>query len=178
VQTWTYDVDGRVLSSSDSDTDTTTLAYHAETNEDHQRGDLKSITTSLGKVTTFERYNRFGQVLQSTDENGVVTVNTYDLRQRLLTNTVGGETTTYTYDAAGQLTQVTEHDGTWIGFEYDDAHRQTAVKDDEGNRIDYVLDNAGNRTDEHAKDPAGLLKRNLARVMDALGRAQHGTGRE
>ncbi|KRB15929.1 hypothetical protein ASE08_26560 [Rhizobacter sp. Root16D2] len=37
VQTWTYDVDGRVLSSTDSDTDTTTLAYHAETNEDHQR---------------------------------------------------------------------------------------------------------------------------------------------
>jgi YD repeat-containing protein len=178
VQTWTYDVDGRVLTSSNADTDTTTFAYHAETNADHQRGDLKSITTSLGKVTTFDRYNRYGQVLQSTDPQGIVTLNTYDPRQRLLTNTVGGETTTYTYDAAGQLTQVTEHDGSWIGFEYDDAHRQTAVKDDEGNRIDYVLDNAGNRTDEHAKDPAGLLKRNLARVMDALGRAQHGTGRE
>ena len=178
VRTWTYDAYGRVLTANDTDTDTTTFAYHAETDDDHQLGDLKSITTSLGKVTTFDRYNRYGQVLQSTDPQGIVTVNTYDLRQRLLTNTVGGETTTYTYDAVGQLTLVTEFDGAWIGFEYDDAHRQTAVKDDEGNRIDYVLDNAGNQTEQHAKDPAGALKRNLARVMDALSRTQQSTGRE
>jgi YD repeat-containing protein len=178
VRTWTYGADGRLLAATDPDTGTTTFGYHTETDADHQRGDLKSITTSLGKVTTFDRYNRYGQVLQSTDVRGIVTVNTYDLRQRLLTNTVGGETTTYTYDAAGQLTLVTEYDGTWIGFEYDDAHRQTAVKDDEGNRIDYVLDNAGNQTDQRVKDPAGALKRNAARVMDALGRAQQSTGRE
>ncbi|KRB15195.1 hypothetical protein ASE08_27325, partial [Rhizobacter sp. Root16D2] len=99
------------------------MAYHAETNEDHQRGDLKSITTSLGKVTTFDRYNRYGQVLQSTDPQGIVTVNTYDLRQRLLTNTVGAETTTYAYDEAGQLKKVTFDNGSWVGFDYDGAHR-------------------------------------------------------
>jgi YD repeat-containing protein len=181
VRTWTYDADGRVLTTKGSRTDVndaSSLVYYADTNADHTKGDLRSITNARGQVTTFDRYNKYGQVLQSTDPSGVVTVNTYDLRQRLLTNTVGGETTTYTYDAAGQLTLVTEHDGTWIGFEYDDAHRQTAVKDDEGNRIDYVLDNAGNQTDQRVKDPAGALKRNADRVMDALGRAQQSAGRE
>jgi uncharacterized protein RhaS with RHS repeats len=91
---------------------------------------------------------------------------------------VGGETTTYTYDAAGQLKKVIFDNGTWVGFDYDDAHRQVAAYDNKANRIDYVLDNAGNQTEQHVKDPAGALKRGLARAMDALGRAQQSTGRE
>jgi YD repeat-containing protein len=178
VRTWTYDADGRMLTATDPDTDTTTFGYHTEANADHQRSDLKSITTSLGKVTTFDRYNRYGQVLQSTDPRGIVTVNTYDLRQRLLTNTVGGETTTYAYDEAGQLKKVSFDNGTWVGFDYDDAHRQVAAYDNKANRIDYVLDNAGNQTDQRVKDPVGALKRGLARAMDALGRAQQSTGKE
>jgi len=65
-----------------------------------------------------------------------------------------------------------------VGYEYDDAHRQKAVKDNLGNRIEYQLDNAGSRTGESVKDPVGSLKRNLARVMDVLGRIQQNTGRD
>ena len=36
-----------------------------------------------------------------------------------------------------------------VGFDYDPAHRQTAVYDNLGNRIEYTLDNAGNRTAEN-----------------------------
>jgi YD repeat-containing protein len=181
VRTWTYNQYGQVLTAKGSRTDandTTTTTYHLDTNEDHTVGDVKSITLPTGETTTFTKYNKYGQVLQSTDSNDFTTVNTYDARQRLLSSTVNGRATTYTRDAVGQLTQVTEHDGSWVGFEYDDAHRQTAVKDDEGHRIDYVLDDAGNRTDERVKDPSGALKRAVNRVMDALGRAQQGTGRE
>lgn len=178
VTTWTYNEDGQVLTVADADSGTTTYVYYTDTTATHTRGDLQSITTSLGKVTTFNEYNKLGQVLRSTDDNGVVTVNTYDLRQRLLSSTVGSDATSYTYDAAGQLKQVMLPNGAWVGFDYDDAHRQVAVYDHKSNRIDYVLDNAGNRTSEKAKDPAGTLKRTLARVMDALGRAQQGTGRE
>ncbi|KQW06072.1 hypothetical protein ASC98_26140, partial [Rhizobacter sp. Root1238] len=63
-------------------------------------------------------------MLQSTGPQGIVTVNTYDLRQRLLTNKIGGETTTYAYDEAGQLKKVTFDNGSWVGFDYDGAHRQ------------------------------------------------------
>jgi len=141
-------------------------------------GDLATMTDASGKTTTYDKYNKLGQLLQSTDPDGVVTLRTYDARQRLLTSTVGSETTTYTYDPVGQLTQVTQPDGRWIGYEYDDAHRQTAVKDSRGNRIEYQLDNAGKQIGQTVKDPTGSLKRSLARVMDALGRVQQGSGRE
>jgi YD repeat-containing protein len=91
---------------------------------------------------------------------------------------VGGQTTSYTYDPVGQLTRVTWPDASYVGYEYDDAHRQKAVFDNRGNRIDYTLDNLGNRTAEAVKDPGGTLRRTLARSIDALGRIQQTTGRE
>jgi len=78
----------------------------------------------------------------------------------------------------GQLTRVTQPDASYIGYEYDDAHRQKAVFDNRGNRIEYTLDNSGIRTAENVKDPAGTLRRTLSRAIDALGRVQQTIGRE
>ena len=173
ITTWTYNALGQVLKAQGPrPQDATSYAYHTETNDDHRAGDLSSITDAKGKVTHFDRYDQLGQLLQSTDPNGVVTVFTYDARQRLLSRTVGAETTSYTYDAIGQLTRVTQPDGTWVGFEYDDAHRRIAAQDSDGNRIDYALDNAGKRVGETVRDPAGILARNSAWLLDALGRVQ------
>jgi YD repeat-containing protein len=158
--------------------DLTTYTYHPATTADVTMADLATMTNAAGKVTNYSKYNRHGQLLQSSDPNGVVTVNTYDLRQRLLSSSVGGQTTGYTYDAAGQLTRMTRPDASWIGYEYDAAHRQKAVLDNKGNRIDYTLDNAGNKTGQTVKDPGGALRRTLARSIDALGRVQQTTGRE
>nr|WP_246867897.1 hypothetical protein [Rhizobacter sp. SG703] len=181
VSMWTYNAYGQVLTAKGPRTsvnDTTTYAYYTDTTADHTVGDLMTVTNAAGKVTTYNKYNKLGQLLQSTDPNGNVTINTYDARQHLLTSSVAGETTTYAYDPVGQLVQVTQADGSWVGYEYDDAHRQKAVKDNLGNRIEYQLDNAGNTTGESVKDPTGSLKRSLGRVMDALGRIQQNTGRE
>jgi hypothetical protein len=73
---------------------------------------------------------------------------------------------------------VTQPDASWIGYDYDDAHRQVAVYDQLGNRIDYTLDNMGNRTAEKVKDPQSALRRQLARSIDALGRVQQTTGQQ
>ena len=179
IRTWTYNERGQVLTAKGTrSSDTTTYTYHATTDANHTVGDLATMTDASGKTTTYDRYNKLGQLLQSTDADGVVTLRTYDARQRLLTSTMDTETTTYTYDRVGQLTQVTQPDGRWIGYEYDEAHRQTAVKDSRGNRIEYQLDNAGKQIGQTVKDPTGSLKRSLARVMDALGRVQQGSGRE
>jgi len=107
-----------------------------------------------------------------------VSASSFDLRGRLLSTTVGGQGASYSYDAAGQLLKVTAPDSSWIGYEYDVAHRRTAVKDNLGNRIEFVLDNAGNVTGQSAKDPSGALARSLSRTMDGLGRVQQTTGRE
>jgi YD repeat-containing protein len=181
VTTWTYNQWGQVLTEDGPRTDVsdvTTYAYHSDTTADHLPGDLASVTNAAGQVTLYTKYNRHGQLLESSDANGVLTVNTYDLRQRLLSTTVGGQTTSYTYDAAGQLKRVTLPDMSWVGYDYDDAQRQVAVYDNRGNRIEYVLDNAGNRIGENTKDASGALKRQLTRSIDALGRVQQTTGRE
>ena len=186
VRQWTYNQYGQVLTEKDPLNNTTTYAYYTNTAftgvdpnaVGHTLGDLQTVTNAVGKVTTYNQYDKHGQLLQSTDPNGVVTTNTYDLRQRLVSTSVGGQATGYTYDAVGHLTRVTAPDLSWIGYEYDAAYRQTAVLDNLGNRIEYTLDNAGNRTAQNVKDPGGALKRTLARSIDALGRVQQTTGRE
>lgn len=179
VRSWTYDQYGHVLTQVDPLGHTTTYAYYGTTSPgNYTMGDLASVTNALGQVTNFAQYNANGQVLTTTDPNGVATVNTYDLRQRLLSTTVGGQTTGYTYDSAGQLTRITRPDSSYVGYEYDAAHRLNAIVDNLGNRIEYTLDNAGNRTAEQVKDPSGTLRRSLARSIDALGRVQQTTGRE
>jgi YD repeat-containing protein len=102
---------------------------------------------------------------------------TYDLRQRLKTVQVGSRLSSYDYEPFGALKRLTRPDGSWIEYEYDDAQRQTAVRDHKGNRIDYMLDNAGNRTGESVKDPGGALRRTLTRTVDALNRIDSITGR-
>ena len=181
TQSWTYNQWGQVLSEDGPRTDVndvTTYTYYSDTTADHTMGDLQSVTNAAGKVSNYSKYNRHGQLLESTDPNGVLSVNTYDLRQRLLSSTVGGQTTSYSYDPAGQLKKVTLPDASWVGYDYDAAHRQIAVYDHKGNRTEYQLDNAGNRTGETTKDPNGALKRQLSRSIDALGRVQQTTGRE
>jgi len=83
-----------------------------------------------------------------------------------LSTSVAGQTTSYSYKPAGRLKKATPPALSWIGYDYDAAHRQVAVYDHLGNRTDYVLDNAG------------ALKRQLGRSIDALGRIQQATGRE
>lgn len=178
VQQWTYNPYGQVLTERDPLNNTTTYAYHPTTTIDVTQGDLATVTNAKNQLTSHTQYNKHGQVLRVVDANGVIALNTYDPRQRLLSTSVGGQTTGYTYDAAGQLTRITRPDASWIGYEYDDAQRQKAVLDNRGNRIDYTLDNAGNRTAEAVKDPGGTLRRTLARSIDALGRVQQTTGRE
>ncbi len=186
---WTYNQYGQVLTEDGPRTDVddvTTYTYHAATaftGVDPNAvgvtlGDLKTVTNAANKTTQYTKYNKHGQLLESIDPNGVVSSFTYDLRQRMLSATVGGQTTSYTYDPVGQLKKVTRPDTSWVGYDYDPAHRLIAAYDNLGNRVDYTLDNAGNKIAENLKDPAGALRKQLARSIDALGRVQQTTGRE
>lgn len=180
VRNWTYNAYGQVLTETDPLNTTTIYAYYGDTSftgtdpnaVGHTRGDLQSVTNAKDQVTRYTKYDRHGNVLESVDANGVTTTYTYDLRQRLLSASVDGQSTSYAYDAAGQLLKVTAPDGSWLGYEYDAAHRWTAVTDNVGNRIEYVLDNAGNRTSQSVKDPSGALVRQATWVIDSLGRLQ------
>jgi YD repeat-containing protein len=182
VWAYSYNALGQLLTEDGPRTDVsdiTTYSYHTTTTSDYTTGDLQSITNAVGRVTRFDKYNRHGQLLQSTDPNGVVTAYTYDLRQRLTSVTVGGQTTSYAYRPTGKLSRITRPGGiTFVNFEYDDAERLRALSDQAGNRIDYTLDAAGNRTAEAIKDSANVLRRQLSRTFDAIGMLRSITGRE
>ncbi|MFH1870120.1 MAG: hypothetical protein ABIG36_05805 [Pseudomonadota bacterium] len=62
------------------------------------------------------------------------------------TSSVAGQTTTYTYDGVGQLTGLTRPDGIQLSYDYDPAHRLTAIADGAGNRVEFTLDALGNIT--------------------------------
>jgi len=147
------------------------------------RGQLNTVTNALGQTTTYNRYNHHGQVEQMTDANGLVTTNSYDLRQRLLSRTVSGagltaQVTSLTYDNAGQVTQLKLPDNSRLSYTYDAAHRLTDIQDTLGNKVHYTLDASGNRIKEDTKDPSGVLAKTLTRSYDALNRLQTVTGVE
>ncbi len=177
---YTYNTLGQVLTVNGPRTDvndTTTYAYYAANDSDpNKRLQLASVTNALGKVTQVTAYNGYGQPLTIVDPNNVTTTRTYDARRRLLSEQVAGETTQFEYDPAGNLTKVTQPDGAWVSYTYDAAARLTQAQDNLGNLVVYTLDNASNRVMEEVKDPAGVLRRRISRVYDALDRLQAVTG--
>lgn len=169
---YAYNANSQILTTTDAKGGTTHYSYWGTTTPDYTMGDLASVTNALGQTTTYDKYNAHGQLLQSTDPNGVVDAFTYDLRQRLTRKTVAGQSTLYTYNAAGLLTQVVLPDGNAIHLGYDPAHRLIAVTDARGNSINYTLDGAGNRIAEQVRDASGGLAQRVSRIFDSLGRQQ------
>ena len=179
-RTWsyTYNSYGQVLTVDGPRTDvsdvTTYTYYNCATG--YQCGQIHTITNALGDVTTYNTYNAHGQPLTITDPNGVVSTLTYDLRQRLLSRTVGTELTSFTYWPTGLLKKATLPDGSYLEYTYDAAHRLTGVNDAEGNRIEYTLDAMGNRTAEQSFDPSNALTRTRTQVFNTLNQLQKTLG--
>lgn len=152
----------------------------APTSCPHRKGDLHFVSNALGQTTEYLRYDGAGRVLRIRDANGVITDLGYHARGWLQTRSVranadgspgaGDASTTLGYDGLGQVTRITQADGAFIDYGYDDAHRLIQITDNLGNRISYTLDADGNRTAENTYDPANALTRNLGRVYDNLGR--------
>ncbi|NEK92494.1 MAG: RHS repeat protein, partial [Xanthomonas euvesicatoria] len=77
--------------------------------------------------------------------------------------------TTLEYWPTGLVKRITQPDGSYATFVYDQAQRLTDVTDTLGNTLHYVLDDAGNRLEEQTKDAQGTLKRSLSRIYNQLG---------
>lgn len=176
--TWSYNAKGQILTATDPLNRTSTYSYYADTTSTHALGDLQSASNPAGHTTQYPQYDGAGRLLQSIDPNGVSTTYVYDNRQRLTSVNAGGQVTSFTYTLTGQINRVTRPDTSYVEYAYDAAQRLTGIADSLGNSISYTLDNAGNRTAEQVKDPAGVLKRQVSRVYDQLGRQQQVTGLE
>jgi len=143
-----------------------------------RKGDLWAVENAMGHITETLRYDGAGRPLQTKDTNGVITDLEYHPRGWLTARKVRGDAGSgdaimrIDYWPTGLVKQVTQPDGTYTTYTYDDAHRLTAIADNAGNKIEYTLDNAGNRTKEDTKDAQGALKRTLSHVFNQLGQLQ------
>jgi len=133
-------------------------------------GDLRTVTDALGHVTEYLEYDGNGRPVRVKDPNGVITLLKYHPRGWVEERTTDGQSTVFAHDTVGNLVRVTRPDGSYIGYEYDDAHRLTAMSDNFGNRIEYTLDAAGNRIAEDTVNDAGVLRRGVSRVYDQVNR--------
>lgn len=188
---YTYTQYGQVLTATDPAGRTTTYTYYTDTsftgsapNEvGHYPGDLQTVSNAKGLATTYNSYDRVGRLLSMSDANGLTTTYSYTPRGWLKTINVGGLLTQYDYWPTGLLKKATQPDGTYLYYQYDDAHRLTDISDEvdasgklTGNTVHYTLDNAGNRTGEDLKDASGNLTRTITRTYDALNRLQTAKG--
>ena len=174
--TYTYTVDG-LLETIDGPltavTDVTTFAYDAA-------GNLISVTDPVSLVTQLSEHDGRGLPGKLTDANGVETALAYTQRGWLAGRTLlddGGDAATLIeYGDAGQVTRMVLPDGSAFDYEYDAAHRLTAVANDLGERIEYTLDAAGNRTKTDVKSDKGTILRTQSAVFDEIGRLLQSVG--
>jgi YD repeat-containing protein len=147
----------------------------------YRKGDVYRVVNALGQVVINNQYDGAGRLLRVTDANGVINEMTYTPRGWLASrkqypngNMAAAVTTNFTYTAYGAVSRITQPDGSYLQYSYDQAHRLTGIADNAatltGNSITYTLDNAGNRTAEVTKDPNANITKSLTRQYDQLSR--------
>ncbi|UVH58935.1 DUF6531 domain-containing protein [Variovorax paradoxus] len=159
---WTYNTSQLVDTATEPNGAVTSYTYDT-------RGNVLTSTNALGHVTTYT-YDNANRVAGSTAPNGLVATYTYDLRDRLLTQTVGGQQTTITYKPFGNVETVTLPTGLVQTYTYDAAHRLTGWSNNRGESGTYTLDGMGNRTAEQIKDSAGNVAWSVARTINSINR--------
>lgn len=177
VWTYTYTAQGLLLSVDGplaGTGDTQSWTYDAN-------GYVATSTNELSHVTTVVSVNGRGLPLTVRDANSIDTAMTYDERGRLLTvtrasGTGAAATTTLEYDDHGQVTKITRPDTTWLAYTYNDARRLTEIADKLGDKLTYTYDLMGNITQTQRKFAGGTLSYTLAQTYDELGRVLSSIG--
>ncbi len=172
TRTWTntYGNYGLLRTATGPRTDVvSTTSYAYDTN-----GNLVSLTTPQGYTTLFTNYNGSGLPGKIIDPNGVVTLLTYDLRDRLASRTIltssGNASNAFVYDAAGLLIATVEPDGVSHYSFYDAAHRLVGKSNSLGESVTYTLDAAGNTTQEDIRNAGNAVTKTHRKAFDALSR--------
>jgi RHS repeat-associated protein len=134
---YTYDVLGRVLTTTFPDNTVSQEAYHGltvtETNANNQtrtvtknaRGDVVSVTDALSHTMTYT-YDPLGELLTTTDALGNVVSATYDTRGRKVSSSDPDMGTwSYSYDTLSELVSQTDAKGQTTTLAYDKLGRKT-----------------------------------------------------
>jgi RHS repeat-associated protein len=146
-----------------------TVSYTYDAN-----GYVSQITDEVGLISKVLSTDGSGRPTSIQDENGVNTSLAYDPRNRLTSITVNPgaaqTVTTITYDLAGDVTQVTQPDGSFLAYTWDNAKRLTSVVNNSGERMDYTYNVNSQVTASATKTSALVVTKQMSMVYDELGR--------
>ena len=149
---YTYDSEGRILTTTDGNGNATANNYD-------ELGRLTAVVDPNGLTTTFE-YDKAGNLILTTDAESNSTYYAYDHANRL-TDVVDalGHQTSYTHNALGNVLTVTDAKNNTTTHTYDSAGRLFKVVDPGGHTTQYGYDKNGNLiekiTPNEYGDPAG-----------------------
>jgi RHS repeat-associated protein len=153
--------DGRVVSETNADGQTTQYAYDSAGNITELRrfdgvvtrmqynADNLPIRVSKydasGAVISVEEYayDTRGNITRQKDASGVISEYTYDEYNNCVTSTTDGETTTFGYDAQGKLTKITDADGNVSEISYNAHGKPESEKTAMGFETKYEYDDKG-----------------------------------
>jgi len=162
-----YDAAGRLVSVTDAQGHTITVAHDIDARQD-------VATDRLGRTTVVE-YDVRGNVVRKVDGLGHATTATYDARDNLLSQTDPlGHTRTFTYDASNNVLTETDPAGNTVTRTYDGRRRRLTRTDARGGVTTFVYDSRSNlvRTVNPVGDTTVYThdaRGNTTSVTDALG---------
>lgn len=132
IQTWTYDDQLNVSSTTSVLNYTTTFTYDAQ-------GNRLTSTDETGTVTY--TYNEFGEVLTRTDQLNGLWTNSYDAQGNLVSTTNAiGKSTTFTYNTRGMLLTAKDARGKMTSLTYDAIGNLTTKTDPLGHETLFGYD--------------------------------------
>lgn len=160
-----YDDDNNLVSVDDDRGQTVSRGFDSRGNLTSQtdgRGTVAYVYDELNRMTELTdpqsdtlsfSYDDEGNLTESTLPNGVVTTNTYDGAERMLSTSSEDSVNAvlqsfdYTYDAAGNRTSQTDRNSDETTYDYDGLNRLTQFDPPSAPVVGYGYDDAGNRTE-------------------------------
>jgi RHS repeat-associated protein len=143
-----YDDQGRLISTTDANGNTITVAADLAANHE-------TITDRLGNPTLYE-YDLDGNITRKTDALGHVTSATFDANDNKLTETNGlGKTSSFTYDALGNRLTETDPLGNVTRYTYNSRRQLLTMTDPQGHVTTNTYDGNGNLLS--SQDPLGKI---------------------
>lgn len=133
-KTYSYDEGGRLLTETNARQQVTTYEYDALNR-------IIAVNDETGK--TEYTYDKFGNTLTISNEEGVIT-REYDSLSRVTKITdCKGRSLSYTYDELGNILSITYPGGEIVRYEYNPDGTLCSVTDGSENKTNYEYDNAG-----------------------------------
>ncbi|EGM79575.1 RHS repeat-associated core domain protein [Rheinheimera sp. A13L] len=129
-------------------------------------GDLTTITTHDGLITTFTDFDALGNAKTVTNHDGSKQSFVFDKLSRVIQKTTIAATgqsfsQTMSYDRFGNVFRIQSSDGKDLTYNYDPAGRLTSVVDlkgDKAYRKQFIYDKAGNLLEQQIFDPNSLVQ--------------------